>query len=144
MAAWNGLAITALAEASVVLGEPRYGTAAVAAAELLVTVHGADGDAFVRTSRDGVAGRSKAVLEDHGCVAEAFLAFLLGPEGQGILAEYGFRPVDPEVPDKTGRPVPAKVFTIEDLGGWDAVNRDVFGSKGTWTSTFDDLKKRGR
>jgi uncharacterized protein YyaL (SSP411 family) len=76
VAAWNGLAISALSEASIVLDEPRYADAAVAAAELLVTVHGAGTDAFVRTSRDGVAGRSAAVLEDHGCVAAAFLAVL--------------------------------------------------------------------
>ena len=31
---------------------------------------------FVRASRDGVAGRHAAVLEDHGCVAEAFVAVL--------------------------------------------------------------------
>jgi len=76
VAAWNGLAVTALAEASVVLDDPRYAEAAVAAAELLVAVHGAGTVGFVRTSRDGAAGRSAAVLEDHGCVAEAFLAVL--------------------------------------------------------------------
>ncbi len=83
VAAWNGLAITALAEASVALGEPRYAEAAVSAAELLVDVHGAGTDAFVRTSRDGVAGRSAAVLEDHGCVAEAFVA-VLGITGDAV------------------------------------------------------------
>jgi uncharacterized protein YyaL (SSP411 family) len=83
VAAWNGLAITALAEASVVLDEPRYAEAAVTAAGLLVTVHGAGTDGFVRTSRDGVAGRSVAVLEDHACVAEGFLA-VLGITGEAL------------------------------------------------------------
>ena len=83
VAAWNGLAITALSEAAVALDEPRYAAAAVAAAELLVTVHGAGEPTFVRTSRDGVAGRSAAVLEDHGCVAEAFLA-VLGITGDAL------------------------------------------------------------
>ncbi len=83
VAAWNGLAVTALAEASVVLDEPRYAEAAVAAAELLVDVHGAGTDGFVRTSRDGAAGTSAAVLEDHGCVAEAFLA-VLGITGDAV------------------------------------------------------------
>jgi len=83
VAAWNGLAITALAEASIVLDEPRYADAAVAAAELLVNVHHAGTDAFVRTSRDGAAGRSAAVLDDYGCVAEAFLA-VLGITGDAV------------------------------------------------------------
>jgi len=76
VAAWNGLAVTALAEASVLLDDPSFGEAAVAAATLLADVHGAGTGTFVRASRDGVAGRHAAVLEDHGCVAEAFIAVL--------------------------------------------------------------------
>ncbi len=76
VAAWNGLAITALAEASVLLDDRSLGDAAVSAANLLVDVHGAGSGEFVRASRDGVAGRHAAVLEDHGCVAEAFIAVL--------------------------------------------------------------------
>ena len=76
VAAWNGLAITALAEASVLLDDSSFGEAAVTAAQLLVDVHGAGERDFVRASRDGVAGRHAAVLEDHGCVAEAFVAVL--------------------------------------------------------------------
>ncbi|HUQ00226.1 MAG TPA: thioredoxin domain-containing protein [Aeromicrobium sp.] len=86
VAAWNGLAISALAEASVLLDDDRYAEAAVSAARLLVEVHGAGTDAFVRTSRDGVAGRTAAVLEDHGCVAEAFLA-VLGITGDAVWLE---------------------------------------------------------
>jgi len=74
VASWNGLAVTALAEAAVLLDEPDFGDAAVAAAQLLVDVHLAEG--FARTSRDGVAGGNSAVLEDHGAVAEAFIAVL--------------------------------------------------------------------
>jgi uncharacterized protein YyaL (SSP411 family) len=83
VAAWNGLAITALAEASVRLDDRRYEHAAVAAAELLVDVHRAGTDEFVRTSRDGRAGSSPAVLEDHGNVAAAFVA-VLGVTGDPI------------------------------------------------------------
>lgn len=86
VAAWNGLAIVALADASVLLDDQRYHRAAVAAATLLVDVHRAGTDAFVRTSRDGVAGSSPAVLEDHGNVAAAFLA-VLGITGDQVWLE---------------------------------------------------------
>jgi len=86
VAAWNGLAITALAEASVLLDDRRYADAAVSAAELLVTVHRAGTDEFVRTSRDGRPGSSPAVLEDHGNVAAAFVA-VLGITGDPIWLE---------------------------------------------------------
>lgn len=76
VASWNGLAVTALAEASVLLQDPALGEAAVRAATLLADVHGVDAGHVVRTSRDGVAGRNAAVLEDHGCMAEAFVAVL--------------------------------------------------------------------
>ncbi|GAA1260963.1 thioredoxin domain-containing protein [Saccharothrix xinjiangensis] len=71
--AWNGLAITALAEAGAALGEPRWVEAAVRAAELVLRVHVVDGR-LRRTSRHGVAGRAAGVLEDHGCLAEGLLA----------------------------------------------------------------------
>jgi sulfate/thiosulfate transport system substrate-binding protein len=81
-----------------------------------------------------------ANVEKHGNreVAEAFLAFLLSAEGQTILADYGFRPIDPSVPDKTGRPLPKGVFRIADLGGWKAVNVEVFGKQGVWKKSLMD------
>ena len=83
VASWTGLTITALAEAGVLLDEPSFVDAAVVAAELLVRVHGTDGPGFTRTSRDGVAGTNRAALDDHGAVAEAFLA-LLGATGDAV------------------------------------------------------------
>ncbi|SCL35579.1 hypothetical protein GA0074692_4128 [Micromonospora pallida] len=90
VAAWNGLAITAIAE-FVRLVETRgaagedtednllEGVTIVAdgamrdAAEHLATVHLVDGR-LRRVSRDGVVGEPAGVLEDYGCVAEAFCA----------------------------------------------------------------------
>ena len=80
VAAWNGLAIAALAEAGLLLGEPEFVAAAQAAAGLLDRVHLADGR-LARTSRDGVAGPSAGVLDDYACVAEGFLA-LSGVTGE--------------------------------------------------------------
>ena len=81
VASWNGMAISAMAEAGVLLDEPDFTAAAIVAAELLHRVHLAD--EFVRTSRDGVAGGNAAVLEDHGSVAEGFLA-VLGVTGDAV------------------------------------------------------------
>ncbi|CAO5181423.1 Spermatogenesis-associated protein 20-like TRX domain-containing protein [Frankia sp. AiPs1] len=72
VAAWNGLAIAALAEAGALLDEPQWVRAAVRAAELLRDVHLVDGR-MRRTSRDGRVGANAAVLEDYGDVAEGLL-----------------------------------------------------------------------
>ncbi len=73
VAAWNGLAIAALAEAGALLAEPSYLDAAVAAATLLLDVHLVDGR-LRRTSRDGRVGANAGVLEDYADVAEGLLA----------------------------------------------------------------------
>jgi uncharacterized protein len=80
VAAWNGLAIGALAECGLLLGEPGFTAAAAAAAELLARVH-LHGQRLARTSRAGVASPSAGVLEDYACVAEGLLA-LSGVTGE--------------------------------------------------------------
>jgi uncharacterized protein YyaL (SSP411 family) len=81
VAAWNGLAVSALAETGLLLGSEELIAAATAAAELLVTVHLDEGH-LIRTSRDGAAGDTAGALEDYACVAEGFLT-LSGVTGQG-------------------------------------------------------------
>jgi uncharacterized protein len=83
VAAWNGLAIAALAEAGVIFGRPDLVAAAQDAAELLVSVH-IVGGRLVRTSRDGVAGASAGLLEDYACVASGLLT-LYGVTGSERL-----------------------------------------------------------
>jgi len=73
VAAWNGLAIAALAQAGVLLDRPDHVEAACRAAALLLRVHVRDGH-LVRVSRDGAAGPHAGVLEDYGCVAAGMLA----------------------------------------------------------------------
>jgi sulfate/thiosulfate-binding protein len=76
-------------------------------------------------------------VERHGnrALAEAFLEFLLSVEGQQILADYGFRPVNPEAKTSSGeRPSPEQLFTMADLGGWAKVEEALYGSKGLWTT----------
>jgi uncharacterized protein YyaL (SSP411 family) len=73
VAAWNGLAIAALAEAGVVLGELSWVEAATSAAELVDRAHRDAGGRLLRVSRDGRAGSPAAVLDDLGCLADGFL-----------------------------------------------------------------------
>ena len=73
VAAWNGLAIAALAECGVLFERPDLIEAARACAALLADVHVVDGR-LRRVSRDGVVGAPAGVLEDHGDVAEGLLA----------------------------------------------------------------------
>ncbi|MGO8885427.1 MAG: thioredoxin domain-containing protein [Streptosporangiaceae bacterium] len=84
VAAWNGLAIAALAEAGLLLDRPEFIAAARSAAELLASTHLAGGR-LLRTSRDGVAGGHSGVLEDYACVAEGFLV-LSGITGEARWA----------------------------------------------------------
>ena len=72
VAAWNGLAISALAECGLLFGRPDFTAAARAAAALLATVH-LVGGRLARTSRDGTAGSTAGALEDYACTAEGFL-----------------------------------------------------------------------
>ncbi|WP_037608056.1 thioredoxin domain-containing protein [Streptacidiphilus rugosus] len=73
VAAWNGLAVAALAEAGALLERPDFLDAAVVAAALLLSVHRDEAGRLLRTSRDGVAGPNAGVLEDYGDVAEGLL-----------------------------------------------------------------------
>ncbi|WKG10951.1 sulfate ABC transporter substrate-binding protein [Nocardia sp. PE-7] len=60
--------------------------------------------------------------------ATAFRDFLFTAEGQKAWAQAGFRPVDPKVAAEFAKdfPTPAKLWTIDDLGGWKAVDKDLF------------------
>ncbi|SFB88194.1 thioredoxin domain-containing protein [Streptomyces aidingensis] len=86
VAAWNGLAIAALAETGACFDRPDLVQAAVAAADLLVTRHLDEHGRLVRTSRDGVPGAGAGVLEDYADVAEGFLT-LCGVTGETAWLE---------------------------------------------------------
>ncbi|MER6895699.1 thioredoxin domain-containing protein, partial [Amycolatopsis sp. NPDC000740] len=73
VAAWNGLAISALAEAGVALERPQWIELARDAASLLLDLHLVDGR-LRRSSRDGVVGTPVGVLEDYACLADGLLA----------------------------------------------------------------------
>lgn len=70
---WNGLAITALAEAGVALDEPEFVHAAGRCARALLDLHVVDGR-LRRASLGGVVGDSAAILEDHAMLCTGLLA----------------------------------------------------------------------
>jgi uncharacterized protein YyaL (SSP411 family) len=83
VAAWNGLAIAALAEAGMLLERADLVDAARTAGELLWRVH-ADGDGRIaRVSRAGEVGVHAGVLDDYSCVADGYLV-LLGVTGDPV------------------------------------------------------------
>jgi uncharacterized protein len=92
VAAWNGMAIAALAEAGLLFDRPDLIAAAQGAAGLLSSVHviaggsggqvPREGARMWRTSRNGVAGTSAGLLEDYACVAAGLLT-LSGVTGAG-------------------------------------------------------------
>ena len=87
VAAWNGLAIAALAETGACFGRPDLVDAATGAADLLVRVHLDERAHLTRTSKDGRAGANAGVLEDYADVAEGFLA-LASVTGEGVWLEF--------------------------------------------------------
>ncbi|MET7602392.1 thioredoxin domain-containing protein [Streptomyces avermitilis] len=87
VAAWNGLAIAALAETGAYFDRPDLVEAAIGAADLLVRLHLDEHARLARTSKDGRAGAHAGVLEDYADVAEGFLA-LASVTGEGVWLEF--------------------------------------------------------
>ncbi|MBO4258523.1 thioredoxin domain-containing protein [Streptomyces griseorubiginosus] len=87
VAAWNGLAIAALAETGAYFDRPDLVEAAVGAADLLVRLHLDEQARLARTSKDGQVGANAGVLEDYADVAEGFLA-LASVTGEGVWLEF--------------------------------------------------------
>jgi sulfate/thiosulfate-binding protein len=64
----------------------------------------------------------------HLNAATAFKNFQYTAAAQKVWAQTGFRPVDPAIAAqfRDQFPVPAKLWTIADLGGWSAVDPQLF------------------
>lgn len=86
---WNGLAITALAETGVALGDPELTQAARRCARTLLDLHVVDGR-LRRASLGGVVGDSPGILEDHAMLATGLLAlYQLTAEQAWLTAATG-------------------------------------------------------
>ncbi|WP_340021809.1 sulfate ABC transporter substrate-binding protein [Paenibacillus sp. FSL K6-1096] len=74
--------------------------------------------------------------DEHGtrAAAEALVDYLTTPEAQEIFAKFGFRPVNQQVyaEHKDRYPVPAGLFDIGYLGGWEEVRTTLYAKRGIW------------
>ncbi len=93
-------------------------------------------DATLQIESPAAIVESSMIRHGNREVAEAFFAFLLSDPGQAILADYGFRPVNPGLKVDEMPPIPPRLFTIQELGGWSKVKKTVFDAGGVWPSTF--------
>lgn len=83
-------------------------------------------------------------VDKHGtrAAAEAFRDFLFTKEAQTIFAEYGLRPVDPEVAKATQAQYPPveDLFSISQAGGWKTVTPKFFGADGIFTKLLEEVQ----
>ena len=67
-----------------------------------------------------------AVTKTASPTAKAFLSYLLSPAGQMVWGQQGYRPVLASVAKEFNFPKPKTLFTINDFGGWTAINKKFF------------------
>jgi len=71
--AWNGMVITALAEASIIFDDPAYLERAIACAEFLLRAHFNENGGLWRSTYSGIGG-VRAVAADYAGLSESFIA----------------------------------------------------------------------
>ncbi len=76
-------------------------------------------------------------------LAEAYLAYLYGEEGQQIVAKHYYRPVNPHVAAKYAAQFPPiKLFTIDEVaGGWAKAQKAHFADGGLFDQVYLSGKK---
>lgn len=76
-------------------------------------------------------------------VAEAFVEFLHTREAKELYTTVGFlRSTDPAQAQKGGEGFPKvkDLFTVDDFGGWDALNGELFSTDGLFTQAFEEAQ----
>ena len=119
------------------------------ARDSLQTFQGGKGDVLVGYENEAIAAKDEgvdleyvtpastikienpvAVTKDADPAATKFVNFLWTPTAQQKFADAGYRPVVQSVFDKNKSkfPIPAKLFTIDQFGGWSKVSDQFFDS----------------
>ncbi|HZO59490.1 MAG TPA: sulfate ABC transporter substrate-binding protein [Solirubrobacterales bacterium] len=115
------------------------------AREALQTFVGGKGDVLLAYENEAITAQQKgekvdyvipdgtiliqnpiAVVTGASDKATKFVEFARGEEAQRIFGEKGYRSVREDLVDETKYPQPKNLFTIDDLGGWPAVNKEFF------------------
>jgi sulfate/thiosulfate transport system substrate-binding protein len=115
------------------------------ARESLQTFTGGKGDVLLAYENEAILAQTKgeeldyvipeqtilienpvAVTKDAPPVAADFLDYIRSPEAQRVFAKAGYRPVNESLEDEFQFPLPRGLFTIEDVGGWDEVQKRFF------------------
>jgi sulfate/thiosulfate-binding protein len=82
-------------------------------------------------------------VDKHGVreAAEGFVEFLLSKEAQRAYAKHGLRPVDKDVAREVEAQYPRveDLWTIDYLGGWDKVIKEIYGPQGIYTRMYESL-----
>ncbi|MDO5698421.1 MAG: extracellular solute-binding protein [Dermatophilus congolensis] len=76
--------------------------------------------------------------------ARQFDAFLSTPTAQRVVAEAGFRPSDPQVlaEHSDSFPIPDRIWTVGDLGGWTKVRKELFDpDSGSITTIYERVNR---
>jgi sulfate/thiosulfate transport system substrate-binding protein len=71
-------------------------------------------------------------------VAQAYLEFLYSPEGQDLIGQNYYRPVDPKAAQKYAKQFPTlKLFTIDEaFGGWSKAQKAHFADGGVFDKIY--------
>jgi sulfate/thiosulfate-binding protein len=115
------------------------------ARESLQTFTGGKGDVLLAYENEAILAKEKgeeldyvvpqqtilienpvAVTKDAPEQAAAFLDYIRSPEAQRVFGKAGYRPVNESLADEFQFPMPVDLFTIEDVGGWDEVQKKFF------------------
>ena len=117
------------------------------ARESLQTFEGGKGDVLIAYENEAITAKAKGLeleyvvpeetilIQNPVAVTEkskapekarAFTDWLRGEEAQKIFASKGYRSVRENLVDESTYPTPAKLFKIDDLGGWEKVNDEFF------------------
>jgi sulfate transport system substrate-binding protein len=120
------------------------------AREALQTFVGGKGDVLLAYENEAITAQQKgeqvdytipdgtiliqnpiAIVTGAPAAASKFVDFARSDEAQKIFGEKGYRSVNKDLVDESKYPTPKNLFTIDDLGGWPAVNKEFFDPEGS-------------